>query len=98
MLEELWDTEAYRKRHVPYYQIRAALLLEYYLFRPKHRANILRSWYALGEDIDREYQLRIENGYDTDEIERCIEYYNLGCIVIAGLIDDGAERTVLDTE
>ena len=98
MLEELWDTEAYRKRHVPYYQIRAALLLEWYLTRPKHRKNILQSWHALGEDIDREYQLRIENGYDTDEIERCIEYYNQGCEVIAGLIDDGTEGTVSDTE
>ena len=98
MLEELWDTEAYRKRFVPYYQMRAALLLEWYQTHPKHRKNILQSWYDLGEVLDREYQFRVKNGYDTDEIERCIEYYNQGCAIIAGLVDDGTEGTVSDTQ
>jgi len=98
MLDDWWDTEEYRKRFVPYYQKQAELLLEWYLTRPKHRKNILQSWYDLGEDIDREYQFRVKNGYDTDEIERCIEYYNQGCAVIAGLVDDGTEGAVSDTE
>ena len=98
MRDDWWDTEAYWKRFVPYYQMLAALLLEWYQTRPKHRKNILQSWYNLGEDIDREYQFRVRNGYDTDEIEQCIEYYNQGCEVIAGLVDDGTERAVSDTQ
>jgi len=97
MLDEWWDTREYRKRFVPYYQMRAALLLEYYLTRPKHRANILQSWYALGEDIDREYQFRIANGYDTRAIEEDIAFYHECSKILQEWVEHGVEGTVSDT-
>jgi hypothetical protein len=98
MLEEYWDTEEYQERHVPYYQIRTALLLEYYLFRPKQRKKILQSWYILGEDIDREYQFRIKNGYDTKEIEADIAFYNECSRILQEWVEHGVEGAVSDTQ
>jgi hypothetical protein len=98
MLEEWWDTEAYRKRFVPYYQMRAARLLEYYLTRPKQRKKILQSWYALGEDIDRDYQRRIENGYTTEDIEADIAFYHECSKILQEWIENGVEGAVSDTE
>jgi len=89
MLEEWWDTEEYRKRFVPYYQKQAELLLEWYQTRPKHRKNILQSWYDLGEAIDREYQFRVKNGYDTREIEEDIAFYNECSCILQELMENG---------
>jgi hypothetical protein len=96
MLEEWWDTEEYRKRFVPYYQKRAALLLEWYLTCPKHRANILQSWYDLGEQLEREYQFRMENGYDTREIEEDIAFYQECSKILREWVQNGTEGSVSD--
>ena len=98
MLEKWWDTEEYRKRFVPHYQMCAKLLLEYYQTRPKWRANILQSWYDLGEDIDREYQFRVKNGYDTREIEEDIAFYNECSKILQEWVENGVEGAVSDTE
>ena len=98
MLEEWWDTEEYRKRFVPYYQKRAAMLLEYYLFRPSERANILQSWHTLGEDLDRAYQLRVGNGYNTEDIEEDIAFYHECAKILQEWVEHGARGTVPDTQ
>ena len=98
MLEEWWDTEEYRKRFVPYYQMRAALLLEWYQTRPKHRKNILQSWYDLGEDLDREYQFRVKNGYDTKDIEEDIAFHNECSRILQELMGNGVDGSVSDTQ
>ena len=97
MLEEWWDTEEYRKRFVPYRQKLAALLLEYYLTCPQWRANILQSFYDLGEQLEREYRFRIENGYDTKEIEADIAYYQECAKILREWVEHGTERSVPDT-
>ena len=98
MLDDWWDTEEYRKRFVPYYQHRAAMLLEHYLTCPKWRANILQSWYDLGEQLDREYRFRLNNGYDTKDIEEDIAYYNECAKILQEWVEHGVERAVSDTE
>ena len=97
MLEEWWDTEEYRKRFVPPYQMRAALLLEWYQTRPKQRKNILQSFYDLGESIEREYRFRVENGYDTKDIEEDIAYYNECAEILREWVEHGVEGAVPDT-
>ena len=89
MLDDWWDTEEYRKRFVPYYQKQAELLLEWYQTRPKHRANILQSWYDLGEQLEREYRFRLENGYDTKEIEADIAFYQECSRILQELVENG---------
>jgi hypothetical protein len=98
MLEEWWDTEEYRKRFVPYYQKQAALLLEWYLTCPKRRANILQSWYDLGEALEREYRFRIENGYDTKDIEEDIAFYQECSKILKEWVEHGVEGAVSDTQ
>jgi len=98
MLDDWWDTEEYRKRFVPYYQMRAALLLEWYQTRPKHRKNILQSWYGLGEQLDREYQFRVKNGYDTKEIEQSIAFYQECSRILQEWVEHGVEGAVSDTQ
>ena len=98
MLDDWWDTKEYRKRFVPYYQKRAAMLLECDLFRPNERANILRSWHTLGEDLDRAYQLRVENGYSTEDIEEDIAFYQKCSKILQEWINHGVERAVSDTQ
>jgi hypothetical protein len=98
MRDDWWDTEAYRKRFVPYYQKRAALLLEWYQTRPKHRANILQSFHDLGEQLEREYRFRIENGYDTKDIEADIAYYNECAKILQEWVEHGVEGAVSDTQ
>jgi hypothetical protein len=98
MLEEWWDTKEYQKRFVPYYQVRTARLLEHYRFRPNQRVNILLSWYALGEDLEREYQRRIENGYDTEDIEADIAFYRECSEILQEWVENGVEGAVPDTQ
>jgi DNA-binding SARP family transcriptional activator len=98
MLDDWWDTEEYRKRFVPYYQKQAELLLEWYLTRPKHRVNILQSWYDLGEQLEREYRFRMENGYDTKDIEKDIAFYQECSKILQEWIQNGTERSVSDAQ
>jgi len=98
MLDDWWDTEEYRKRFVPYYQKQAELLLELYRTRPKHRKNILQSWYDLGEQLDREYQFRVKNGYDTREIEEDIAFYQECSKILQEWVENGVEGAVSDTQ
>jgi len=98
MRDDWWDTEEYRKRFVPYYQKRAELLLEWYQTRPKHRKNILQSWYDLGEVLDREYQFRVKNGYDTREIEADIAFYQECSKILREWVENGVDGAVSDTQ
>jgi len=98
MHDDWWDTEEYRKRFVPYYQMRTARLLEHYRFQPKHRANILQSWYDLGEELEREYRFRVENGYDTKEIEEDIAFYHECSKILREWMENGTEGAVSDAQ
>jgi hypothetical protein len=98
MSNDWWDTEEYRKRFVPYYQSRARSLLDWYIMYPHRRANIIQAWYTLGEDIERAYRFRLENGYDTKEIEEDIAFYHECSKILQEWIEHGVERTVPDTE
>jgi hypothetical protein len=93
-----WDTEEYRKRFVPYYQCRARQLLDWYIMYPQRRANIIQAWHTLGEDIEREYRFRVENGYDTEEIEEDIAYYHECSKILQEWIENGVEGSVSDTQ
>ena len=98
MLDDWWDTEEYRKRFVPYHEMIMAQLLEYYLTHPKWRANILQSWYDRGKVLEREYQFRMENGYDTKEIERAIAFYQECSRILQEWVENGTEGAVSDTQ
>ena len=98
MLEEWWDTKEYRKRFVPYHEVIMARLLEDYLTRPEWRANILQSWYDRGEVLDREYRFRIENGYDTKDIEKSIALYHEYSCILQKWVEHGVEGAVSDTQ
>jgi len=98
MLEEWWDTEEYQKQFVPYHETIMVHLLEDYLTRPKWRANILQSWYDRGEVLDREYRFRIENRYDTKDIEKSIALYHEYSKILQEWVEHGVEGAVPNTE